>query len=204
MVGEVTFSWFSFLPCGPPSVTFGDTALKLEFCTFKLCFLVCLREIKLPWPGCFAIWDCEIFGLRLPIALSCHARIWNLIFVFFAGAWFNHFLTLIRSLMLCWTLHDYWFVCRLQTWMNMFLCGSSMRKSQIKDLWQKPCYTQIGICNSNHANKGPRNRIKVHSLMYRYLLLISKSKNQIFFELSKSNFTSLALLIFVNLLFKSE
>ena len=98
----------------------------------------------------------------------------------------------------------YWFVCRLQTWMNMFLCGSSMRKSQIKDLWQKPCYTQIGICNSNHANKGPRNRIKVHSLMYRYLLLIFKSKNQIFFELSKSNFTSLALLIFVNLLFKSE
>ena len=96
-----------------------------------------LCEIKLPWPGCFAIWDCEIFGLRLPIALSCHARIWNLIFVFFAGAWFNHFLTLIRSLMLCWTLHDYWFVCRLQTWMNMFLCGSSMRKSQIKDLWHK-------------------------------------------------------------------
>ena len=74
---------------------------KIRILHFQVVFFgVSPCEIKLPWPGCFAIWDCEIFGLRLPIALSCHARIWNLIFVFFAGAWFNHFLTLIRSLML--------------------------------------------------------------------------------------------------------
>ena len=71
-------------------------------------------KIKLPGPGCFAIGDCEIFG-----RLMSHARIWNLIFVFFTGAWFNHF-----GLFFSWFV-NYSIV--FPTWMIMLLC-SSMRK----------------------------------------------------------------------------
>ena len=92
MVGEVTFSWFSFLPCGPPSVTFGDTALKLEFCTFKLCFF-CVsmwNQITLAWLLCHLglrdFWPAFAHCVVLPCQnLEPHLRLlrWSLVQSFF-------------------------------------------------------------------------------------------------------------------------
>ena len=91
----------------------------------------------------------------------------------------------------CWTIHDYWFVCRLQTWMNMFLCGSSMRKSQIKDLWQNRVTLKLEFAIQIMQIKVLGTESKCIHWCIDTCFWFRSPKIKYFFWLSKSNFTSI-------------